>query len=291
MFEIVYRYNPDATASPSRPENAEQARTRLIRGNQLFVNLLRGSLDSSSVQQEVIPIDLSDLGVSRKSTGVPRQQPFAAVLSCSDARVPVELIFNQAYNDLFVVRLAGNVVSSECIGSIGYAIRNLDDSVKLAVVLGHTCCGAVTGAVDSYIKPLAYPEITAEFGMRSVIDRVFVSVRSAAQALEGLGISQASDETSFREKLIEISVVLNSALMAMTLNQIISEVVSVDCSVVYGVYDLSSQIVWAPDITNRARPWAEPRLADPPTSLKEFEKLAAELASLFQTEPSKSGCP
>ncbi len=74
------------------------------------------------------------------------QQPFAVVLGCSDSRVPVETIFDQGPGDLFVVRLAGNIVTSEGLGSIEYAIELLDSS--LVLVLGHTGCGAVQAALS-----------------------------------------------------------------------------------------------------------------------------------------------
>jgi len=74
------------------------------------------------------------------------QHPFAAVISCSDSRVPVELIFDQGIGDLFVVRVAGNVCNGDEIASIEYAVEHL--GVPLCVVLGHTRCGAVTTVVS-----------------------------------------------------------------------------------------------------------------------------------------------
>jgi len=76
------------------------------------------------------------------------QTPFAVVLSCSDSRVPPEVLFNQGLGDLFVVRVAGNVASDEAIGSIEYAIAHLK-TIKLIVVLGHEKCGAVTSALSA----------------------------------------------------------------------------------------------------------------------------------------------
>lgn len=74
------------------------------------------------------------------------QHPFACVLSCSDSRVPPEIVFDQGLGDLFVVRVAGNIVDDPLIGSIEYATEHLH--VPLVVVLGHTRCGAVTAAVQ-----------------------------------------------------------------------------------------------------------------------------------------------
>ncbi len=74
------------------------------------------------------------------------QRPFAVVLGCSDSRVPVETIFDQGPGDLFVIRLAGNIVTAEGLGSIEYAIEVLESG--LVMVLGHTGCGAVQAAVS-----------------------------------------------------------------------------------------------------------------------------------------------
>lgn len=74
------------------------------------------------------------------------QHPFAVILGCSDSRVPPELIFDQGFGDLFVVRVAGNVVDTDVTASIEYAIDHLE--TPLIVVLGHTQCGAVTAALD-----------------------------------------------------------------------------------------------------------------------------------------------
>lgn len=81
--------------------------------------------------------------ISNSSNG---QHPFVIVLSCIDSRVPVEIIFDQGIGDLFSVRVAGNVVSKDVLGSIEYACKYA--GVKLIVILGHTSCGAVKGACD-----------------------------------------------------------------------------------------------------------------------------------------------
>ncbi len=75
------------------------------------------------------------------------QRPFAVVLGCSDSRSPAELIFDQGLGDLFVIRVAGNVVAPSGIGSVEFAVARL--GVRLAVVLGHTHCGAVQATFDS----------------------------------------------------------------------------------------------------------------------------------------------
>ncbi len=73
------------------------------------------------------------------------QKPFAAVLACSDSRVPVKILFDRGVGDIFTVRVAGNVVGETAVGSIEYAVENL--GIRLLVVLGHSCCGAVEAAL------------------------------------------------------------------------------------------------------------------------------------------------
>lgn len=77
-----------------------------------------------------------------------KQFPFAAILSCSDSRVPVELVFDQGLGDIFSIRLAGNIASNNAIGSMEYSCKILGS--KVIVVLGHTGCGAVKGACDHF---------------------------------------------------------------------------------------------------------------------------------------------
>src|SRR5262249_49878388 len=81
----------------------------------------------------------------RKHLAAP-QQPFATILGCSDSRVPVELLFDQGFGDLFVVRVAGNVLAPDGMGSIEFAVLHLE--TPLVVVLGHEECGAVTAALE-----------------------------------------------------------------------------------------------------------------------------------------------
>lgn len=88
---------------------------------------------------------------ARREESLPGQHPFAAILACSDSRVPPEVIFDQGLGDLFVVRTAGHVADDVALGSIEYAVEHL--GVPLVVVLGHTRCGAVTAALHSDEAP------------------------------------------------------------------------------------------------------------------------------------------
>lgn len=137
----------------------EVALARLKAGNDRFVNGLR-SIDSlTSLSRRV---ELATSG----------QRPFSIILTCSDSRVPAEIIFDVGLGDLFVVRVAGNVVAPSVIASIEYAAAALN--VQLCIVLGHSQCGAVQAAVD-YRKSGICPSEN----IRSLIDQIMPAVNAA----------------------------------------------------------------------------------------------------------------
>jgi len=110
----------------------EEALQKLIDGNKRYI-----------AQKLTHPNQTTD----RRMEIVKGQKPFAAILSCSDSRVPPEVIFDQGLGDLFVIRVAGNVLDTTTIASAEYAAEHLD--VSILVVLGHSKCGAVTAAVSA----------------------------------------------------------------------------------------------------------------------------------------------
>ena len=118
----------------------DEALRRLKAGNARFV---RGE----PAQRPPTPGQLAQLTQA--------QQPFATILGCSDSRVPPEMVFDQGLGDLFIVRVAGNVVSAEILGSLGYALLHLRTS--LFVVLGHEGCGAVQAALKTKFHGQAEP--------------------------------------------------------------------------------------------------------------------------------------
>ncbi len=111
--------------------SAEKSLARLKEGNRRF---LSGELTG-----------LATFGPKDREQLVIGQHPFAVILGCSDSRVPIELLFDQGFGDLFVIRIAGNVVARSQLGSVEYAIQEL--GVKLVVVMGHAHCGAVAAAI------------------------------------------------------------------------------------------------------------------------------------------------
>jgi carbonic anhydrase len=131
----------------------EKALAYLKEGNLRFINNLRVNRNTLQLINETAK----------------KQFPFAAILSCSDSRVPVELVFDQGLGDIFSVRLAGNIASLNAIGSMEYSLTILGS--KLVVVLGHSSCGAVSAACDdikmdnlnellAHIHPAVEAEIT-----------------------------------------------------------------------------------------------------------------------------------
>jgi carbonic anhydrase len=116
-------------------EEAKEALNRLIEGNQRFSS-------SNSIHPH------EDWNWRSELCG--GQHPFAIILGCSDSRVPPELIFDQGFGDLFVIRVAGNVIDPDVAGSIEYGVIHLE--ISLVVVLGHEGCGAVTAALASESK-------------------------------------------------------------------------------------------------------------------------------------------
>ena len=136
--------------------SALEALERLREGNRRFVSGVR-SVESLMSQL-------------RRGELVEGQEPFAVILGCSDSRVPVEMIFDQGLGDLFVIRVAGNIVAASQVGSVEFAAARF--GTRLVVVLGHTRCGAIQATLDE----LQRPSDTQSRNLRSIVDRVRPSV-------------------------------------------------------------------------------------------------------------------
>ena len=96
------------------------------------------------------------------------------------------MIFNQRANDLFVVRVAGNGLGGGCLGSLRYAADHFPRSLKLVVVMGHSHCGAVSAAVDAFLRAKTYLPLAVHYPLRAIVDSILVAVRSANLALEAV---------------------------------------------------------------------------------------------------------
>lgn len=252
-MDIIYRYDPYTPIVPRQLEDASAAIETLRLGHERYTRIVtqvqREFLGDRSAGQLVIPSDPMSLGMPLLSDAPPVQTPFALVLGCSDARVPIERIFDQSLNDLFVIRVAGNVLGVECLGSIDFAVNHLGGSLKLLVVLGHSSCGAVGAAVDSYLAPRDYANIAFTHSLRSLVDRIQVAVRGAATALERIAGASVVRHPSYRSALVEASVYVNAAITAYDVRREVDRlgVAAGSVRVVYGVYDLVQRRV-------RARP-------------------------------------
>ena len=121
-----------ASSTASRSYTADEGLARLIAGNERFV---RGEARFPTVQKEIL---------AELATG---QRPYATIIGCSDSRVPPELVFDAGFGELFIVRVAGNIISPEIMGTLQYAAVHLQ--TPLFVVLGHEGCGAVEAAIAS----------------------------------------------------------------------------------------------------------------------------------------------
>ncbi len=136
--------------------SAHAALKRLQEGNVRFVSEGRGS--------DVFPSH------ARRAEVATGQQPFAIILGCSDSRVPAEIVFDQGLGDLFVIRVAGNIVASSQIGSVEFAAAHLN--TRLVVVLGHSQCGVILATLEA----LRCPTTNQSRNVQAIVNRVRPSV-------------------------------------------------------------------------------------------------------------------
>jgi carbonic anhydrase len=135
---------------------AREALSRLREGNQRFVSNVRSS-----------DVLITHHRRAELTTG---QQPFAIILGCSDSRVPAEIVFDQGLGDLFVIRVAGNIVAPSQVGSVEFAAERFE--TRLVVVLGHSQCGVILATVEE----LRRPSTNHSGNLRAIVDRVRPSV-------------------------------------------------------------------------------------------------------------------
>lgn len=133
---------------------AREALQRLREGNRRFV----ANLD--------VPGGARPSTAAPHGTNIPAQKPLAIILGCSDARVPAELIFDQGLGDLFVIRVAGNIVAPSLVGSVEFAASRFD--TKLVVVLGHTRCGAIAATLEDLQDPAGHHSPN----LRDIVERI-----------------------------------------------------------------------------------------------------------------------
>jgi carbonic anhydrase len=160
--------------------SAREALHRLREGNRRFAGNVR-SLDSL-------------LSHTRRAELAAAQQPFAIVLGCSDSRVPAEMVFDQGLGDLFVIRVAGNIVAPSQVGSIEFAAARY--GTRLVVVMGHSQCGVILATIESIESPGA----TESRNLRAIVERV----RPSVEPLMSTGL--ANDRSSLVRESVRANV-------------------------------------------------------------------------------------
>ena len=143
---------------------AAEALERLRDGNNRFVS---GQTPTQTLSNNIRRILAAD------------QAPFAIVLGCSDSRVPAELVFDQSFGDLFVIRVAGNIVAPSQVGSVEFAAARY--STKLVVVMGHQHCGAIAATLEELLDGT-----TQSRNLKSIVDRIRPSVATLLAGRPGL---------------------------------------------------------------------------------------------------------
>ncbi len=186
----------------------QEALDILIDGNHRFANNLTANKD------------LHNLVMMTKE----KQHPFVSMLSCSDSRAPVEMVFDQALGDVFSVRLAGNIASDKAIGSLEFGCKYLGS--KLIVVLGHTGCGAVKAACDNF-KDGHIGEIT---------NLIKPAVRLEKSILE----QRDSSNAEFVTKVCELSVQVQMDEIIHSSEILQDMLANRQIAIVGGIYDLAS---------------------------------------------------
>lgn len=141
---------------------ADEALARLKAGNQRFKSNVR-DLDAMASN-------------ARRGKSVQPQEPFAIILGCSDSRVPAEIVFDQGLGDLFVIRVAGNIVAPSLLGSVEFSA--VKHGARLVVVLGHTHCGAIEATVNE----LRQPSENRSPNLQSIVNRIQPSVQTLVEA-------------------------------------------------------------------------------------------------------------
>lgn len=274
-MELVYRYDPYQPLSIEHPVDFESALATLLDGNGRTVRFVRG-LQAATLgennERTIVPINLVSMGLP-VVPGMPvEQRPFALVLGCADARLPIERIFDRSFNDLFVIRVAGNVLGTECLGSSDYAVRQFKASLRIVVVLGHSVCGAVGAAVDSYLNPLGYAEISYTHALRSLVDRVMIAVRVAARAFEDQVGVEVRQEPNYRAALVEATAYLNAAITSFDLLHETPLMREQGIQPMYGVCDTSTLLVTSAPLADDEEGQSSLGLA--PSNADEFRALA-----------------
>lgn len=180
-----------ASAKGGVPESAEEALQKLIDGNKRYV----GNNMTSSARSDAA----SRAAISKS------QKPYAVILSCSDSRVPPEIIFDKGLGEIFVIRVAGNIPDPIVLGSIEYAVEHI--GTPLVMVLGHERCGAVTATVGAKGKP--------EGNIGAILKTIAPAIKNAAKDCDACKGEAKCKETK-KDEYVECAI--NANLKTVTAN-------------------------------------------------------------------------
>jgi carbonic anhydrase len=158
--------------------SAREALSALREGNHRFVSEQRREEADNTARRRALAT---------------QQEPFAIILGCSDARVPAEIVFDQGLGDLFVIRVAGNIVAPSQVGSVEFAAEAFH--TRLVVVLGHSNCGAI----HATLQQLARPWREQSRNLRSIVDRI-------RPAVEGLLDAEVRDVTELEHRAVRANI-------------------------------------------------------------------------------------
>lgn len=288
--DFIYRYNPADPKDFFIPKDWEEAVTELRHGNDKIVRFFdackRGKLET-----RIPVVELSKLEVElepKGDDGFPQQLPFALVIGCADARVPAEILFGQEFNDIFNIRVAGNVLAPECIGSLLYALKTFVPEgpgknlrgLKLVVALGHRGCGAVKAAIKAYRQDVTGAHLPDD-PVSTILKRIFFpAVTVGARALDTVFGAGSSLDEHFQLLLVELVVYLNAAWLSHELREWVvlqGDEAAAKVGVMYGVIDPGDLRVRArpPDYGN---PSHDSVFAPPPRDLDELSRMALDIA-------------
>ncbi len=291
-IDFVYRYQPNRPKPFFAPRDWQEAVDYLRKGNQKIIHFYEACKQHgypSGLTSQVV--DLSALeaeGNPKGEDGLPVQMPYAVIVGCADARVPTEILFGQEFNDLFNIRVAGNVLAKECVGSLLYALTNFvpesptrPRNLKLVVALGHRGCGAVRATIRAFERG-ALDSPWADDPIGSILHRIAIpSVFIGAEAFDEIHGAGAAVDPANLLPMVELVVYLNAAWVAHDLRAWVdrqgSEIAD-NVGVVYGVFDPN-------DLRIRSKPHDKSeetllsQFGPPPSNLEELRALAIEIVA------------
>lgn len=216
--------------------SADDALTKLVSGNQRFAAGMR------SVESLMSSMRMKELAVNG-------QKPYAIVLACSDSRVPAEIVFDCGLGDLFVVRMAGNVVTPEVVASIEFAASSFGS--ELCIVMGHSSCGAINAAIDVFSNKLVPPSLHLKQLLDHISEPICTCKKIHSDKSPGLFSSLVTDENVAHSgrRILQESEILRG-LNARGLFRVVG-----------GVYDLQNGTVKIADTVTEVSDLGSSRLA------------------------------